>query len=468
VDRVSWEGLQTKIQMLQDFGTRLSCAPNRDAVRDSLAAVFGNLGLEVTLQHFGIPAIWYCSEFVFGHNVIATQPGVLYPDSIVIICAHYDSWSEDPPFSAPGADDNASGVAAVLSAAEVLSGLRFAYTIQYICFGGEEYGPYGSGYFARRAFSDQVNIVGAINLDMIGYWREGVDFDLEVEANEPSGWLSDAFVNAAELYTETPCDTYITDIGWSDNASFWAYGFPALNCEEAWDFADPDFNPTWHTTGDFIQFVHPGFTVANTRAVVAALATVARITSTVPTLFQSFNAWRNGHGVELAWGITMDTGIGGFNIYRSSSAHDDGSAINGASLISSRARSYTDDTARGELGYVYVLGAVIDDGTEVRSSRVEVPGEAPALDLGQNFPNPFNAATRIPYAIEAQGHVSLQVFDVNGRLVETLVNGTKTAGRHSAPWNGKDRSGIPVSSGVYVVRLEAGGHVATRKISLLK
>lgn len=97
-------------------------------------------------------------------NVILTKPGETSPDQIVILCAHYDS------HGGPGADDNASGVAACLEAARVLSHGRFARTIQIIFFTAEELSP---GLLGSRLYVSQLsaqvkdNIVAVINLDTI-------------------------------------------------------------------------------------------------------------------------------------------------------------------------------------------------------------------------------------------------------------------------------------------------------------
>jgi hypothetical protein len=279
VDQVIWEGVRSKIQGLQDFGTRLNCSSEHDAAAQTLRVFFENLGLDTRLHHYSQAAHLFCPLPDEGDNVIATQPGVLYPDSIIVICAHYDCiaynhTNYEPSAYAPGADDNASGVAAVMTAAELLSKHRFAYTIQYICFGGEEFVTCGSREFVRESKRNRVPIVGALNFDMIGYWQEGASYELEVEANEPSVWLAEAVMNAAELYTDMPCRLHVTDIGWSDNASFWVYRYPALNHEEAWG-TGPDFNPYWHTYRDEIQHLDPGFTVENVKVAVAALATLA-------------------------------------------------------------------------------------------------------------------------------------------------------------------------------------------------
>ncbi|MCK4547730.1 MAG: T9SS type A sorting domain-containing protein [Candidatus Eisenbacteria sp.] len=93
----------------------------------------------------------------------------------------------------------------------------------------------------------------------------------------------------------------------------------------------------------------------------------------------------------------------------------------------------------------------------------------PRLVLDQNTPNPFNPVTTIGYSIPRDGRVSLQVFDVTGRLVRTLVDGHQSAGAGQVIWQGKDNNGAPVASGVYFYRLSVEGEKAeTRKMVLLR
>ncbi len=270
VDAVAWEGLAQKIGDLQGFGTRHSYSPQIDVVADSLAARFTALGLDVGFHSF----------VVAGHtmrNVIATQTGVARPDSIVVVCAHYDCTSENPQVDAPGADDNASGTAAVLTAAELLSGVPCRYTIKYICFAGEEQGLRGSQAWVRLADQQNLAILAALNFDMIGWWTPGVDFDVEIESNHASVWLAEIVVAAAETYTNMPFELHVDDgAWWGDHASFWTYGYAALNHEEAWDWGDADFNPRYHSTGDRLEYVDPDYTVGNTRVAIASLATLAQ------------------------------------------------------------------------------------------------------------------------------------------------------------------------------------------------
>jgi len=99
----------------------------------------------------------------------------------------------------------------------------------------------------------------------------------------------------------------------------------------------------------------------------------------------------------------------------------------------------------------------------------ETPGAGFALEA--NYPNPFNPSTTIPFSIapERDGEVvRLDVLDLRGRLVRTLVNGPRAAGRHEVAWDGIDASGRVVPSGSYLVRLRTGESEQTRLASLLK
>jgi flagellar hook assembly protein FlgD len=91
--------------------------------------------------------------------------------------------------------------------------------------------------------------------------------------------------------------------------------------------------------------------------------------------------------------------------------------------------------------------------------------------LFQNYPNPFNPATEIKYQI-AEGrspiHVALTIFNILGQEVRTLFDEDKQAGSYSAQWDGRDRRGRAVAGGLYVYRLQAGDHLITKKMILLR
>ena len=104
--------------------------------------------------------------------------------------------------------------------------------------------------------------------------------------------------------------------------------------------------------------------------------------------------------------------------------------------------------------------------TSIESSSM--PSEPRSFHLEQNYPNPFNHATHISFTLQQPSAVSLQVFNTHGQLVATLVEGTRPAGTYQTVWDGRDAQGQAVSSGTYIVRLDAAGQQATRKMLLIQ
>ena len=104
--------------------------------------------------------------------------------------------------------------------------------------------------------------------------------------------------------------------------------------------------------------------------------------------------------------------------------------------------------------------------TAIESSSM--PTEPRSFRLAQNYPNPFNHATHISFTLQQPSAVSLQVFNTHGQLVVTLVEGTRPAGTYQTVWDGRDAQGQAVSSGAYIVRLDAAGQQATRKMILVQ
>ena len=96
--------------------------------------------------------------------------------------------------------------------------------------------------------------------------------------------------------------------------------------------------------------------------------------------------------------------------------------------------------------------------------------ELPAyrLGLGQNYPNPFNPETTITYTLPRRLPVSLRVFDAAGREQAVIREGVQDAGVHELHWAGDDESGRPLSSGVYLLRLDAGPESRVTKMVLIK
>jgi len=98
-------------------------------------------------------------------------------------------------------------------------------------------------------------------------------------------------------------------------------------------------------------------------------------------------------------------------------------------------------------------------------SRIAKPEE---YSLSDAYPNPFNPTTTLSFSVPTEGVVSLNIYDMTGRLVSTLVDGNLEHGYHSITWNGKDSNGHAVSSGMYIYSLNGEGLSITKKMLLIK
>jgi outer membrane protein assembly factor BamB len=106
--------------------------------------------------------------------------------------------------------------------------------------------------------------------------------------------------------------------------------------------------------------------------------------------------------------------------------------------------------------------------TYVRERGKEIASLPQAFELGQNFPNPFNANTQIRFSVPKASHVKLEVYDILGRKVKTLADENMTAGFKQVVWDGKNESGDKVASGIYFYRIKAADYLTTKKMVLLK
>ena len=268
-------------------------------IRSQLAAALGDAAVE--LHSFPID-----SERVTSHtsrrgneghtptdttayNVIGTLPGTDPAAGYYIICAHYDAtgvrsaggwdWQRDP---APGADDNASGVALVLESARLLAGQQFPWAIRFIAWSGEELGLLGSQAYADLAAERDDNILGVLNFDMIGF--NDLQQRLELVTNPGSQWLAAELGAAAERYGIGLAIDVFEDAGSriSDHAPFWRQGYDAIVGIENHLPADPTsygvregvyrINSQYHTVLDLPDSLNWELIRRTTQLAVATLA----------------------------------------------------------------------------------------------------------------------------------------------------------------------------------------------------
>lgn len=229
-DSVFIGGIKTKIsERHSDFGT------NKAA--DYIKEKFNEMDLSVFDQKYSAT----------GRNIYAVQKGNVVPDSFYIICAHYDSVEDYC------ADDNASGTAAVLEAARILSDSCFRYSIIYALWDEEEKGLIGSFYFASQLEILNLKIKGVINLDMIGYdSNNDSSMEIHVNTDPKTTSLSNALLKTIdELKLRLVPGIQNPGTNGSDHTPFWLKGIGAVLIIEA--YFSGDFNKFYHTANDRIN-----------------------------------------------------------------------------------------------------------------------------------------------------------------------------------------------------------------------
>lgn len=238
-----------------------------DLARDNVLMLLASYGLNAYLEPFtiyGYPS-W---------NVVGEMPGTTRPDEIYIIGGHYDSiaWDSGSPEGNAGADDDASGVAAVLEIARLVSQWSSEATIRFIAFDREEWGLYGARQHAGAHQNEDIR--GMLSLDMLA-WRATPHNLAEIAGRSSSGGVKSALASALADYAGITA----VDVGqgdYSDHAPFEWSGFQAACLSEYNLF----LNPYYHTPLDRIETtgnIDYEYAIALTRGVMGWLVDAAGI-----------------------------------------------------------------------------------------------------------------------------------------------------------------------------------------------
>jgi len=216
----------------------------------------------------------------------------------------------------------------------------------------------------------------------------------------------------------------------------------------------------------------PGYSTLQQNNIVVSANETTDLALNMLFLFPASNlvAEQTATPVELNWDAPVtELSVDGYRIFRNL---DNGEFTEITEVTET---TYADTpTEEGNYGY-YVIVRYESNEESAASETVYLdftdgsPSDVPtANSLVGNYPNPFNPVTQIKFAIKERGNVKLEIYDIRGRKVKDLVNGTLDAGSHSETWRGDNNLGNSVGSGIYFYKLRAGRYTSTKKMLLMK
>jgi len=283
VPRASSADLKKRLEQIVGERSPLTKPAHLRAVEDYIETEFKRFGLSVESDQF-------VHERKSYRNIVG-RLGSASGASLIILGAHFDSVP-----GSPGADDNASGVAVLLEAARILSGLRLRSTVLFCAFNLEELNMIGSAHFAQRIKSHGFRVAAMVSLEMLGYtdsrpgsqkyplglswfYPERGDF-IGLIGNWRSASLLKSFAGAMRQIAGLPVETLtvlgngflVPQVRLSDHAPFWDLGYSALLV------TDTAFmrNPHYHGPSDIIDTLDLEFMSKVCQGVVNAVVTLAR------------------------------------------------------------------------------------------------------------------------------------------------------------------------------------------------
>lgn len=287
------------------------------------------IGKDGAALHSPTEVLIFPDQTLSWKNKIVTIPGHgPNANEIVLITAHLDSISPAPTTNAPGAEDNGSGVAALMEAARLFRFYKFDRTIKIIFFTGEEQGLLGSVAYVADHPTEMENIVGVVNLDMFGYDSDNDRcFELHIGTLADSNVVGTCFTDVIDNYGLNLTYDYLTSgaTGASDHASFWYDGVGAIEVlENYFDNNLPggcdggDKNPYYHTTNDKIAEMNLPVTLSIAQAGIGTAASLAEPMGRCFPADPHITATALSNSILLTWPEIVDADV--YNVHRSNSS----------------------------------------------------------------------------------------------------------------------------------------------------
>ncbi len=284
------------LENITAFGPRVTGTSACHEAGDYIYDEFVGMDLEVRYHN------WSYGGYS-DRNIEATLFGINETsDAIYIICGHYDTVA-----NCPGADDDASGVATVLSAANILCQYDFNHTIRFVAFSGEEQWMLGSHEYAREAYENGDNIIAVLNVDMIGFAiTSNHGSKIKVYKNDASKWISDFTINISqEYYDYILLDVISLGEAPSDQYYFWEYGYDGLFYHEY------EFNYYYHTPQDTIENMNITYGTKCSKLILATLTKLLEFTIPADLFCEGNLIWENVTTGSVLQGSFEVENIGG-------------------------------------------------------------------------------------------------------------------------------------------------------------
>lgn len=476
-----------------------------DNSAEYIAQQFRSYGLEVEFDPFdhrrrsALGAL--VGEYVM-RNVVATLPGQgPNKNRIYLMVGHYDSIASKNPgwdggwrrMAAPGASDNASGIAEMLETARILSQQDFDFTVRFIAFSGEELFLFGSKHYAQLVRERGDDIAGVLNFDLLGHDPDG-NLDIHVLGDEQSQWLVNAFGAAAERY-RLPIDLRLKNdpsFIFSDHSPFWDIGIPAVMVAEESSLDAPDESTAYiHSAEDDLTKI--SIPLLGELAIKLAVATLAELARPMVGSSEPLNPdifWEaegitvsnpsptKGDEVIISANVTNAGPIPVENItIQFVVVNPDGSTetlpeqhvdldVNQPKTVTAR---FT-PTTWGTL----TLRASVNDDTRVfesnfNNNRIEteliVANPSVTIENIVAYPNPLRlgqpgTALKLTYTLSRDAEVVISIYDAVGeQILESIFlagdNGGRLGANDAFTWEGRRNFFDLVTPGVYICRITA-------------
>lgn len=369
INHVNTDSITSYINHLQNFGTRYALAPNRKEVAIWIKTKFEQFGYSNTLLDSFL--LQNSTGEFWQYNVVANLTGHADPEYITIIGGHHDCITSAPFDSAPGADDNASAVAATLEIARIFKRYQILpkYSIRFTTYAAEELGLHGSRFAAAKDAQNQVRIRHMINMDMIAHARPQFENSVIFQAYDNSVELTNLAKQTCTQFTNLEYTVVNDNSPSSDSRSYYAKGFQTIFLQEF------DFDSNYHSAQDVVANQNMPYCASLTRLAFALLLKSQEKPCT-PAGFVASNIG-NGSGLLLQWHKLTDPGIAN---YRVQIIHPNHGIVR---------EYYLEDTCLNveglEEGTEYTLSLVSIDTQNLLSSAAEIRKTPALVSLNQGI-----------------------------------------------------------------------------------